>query len=287
MSLRMRERNDLLAPARYVPFIGGRYEVAPGLFKFGRDFGNGEADRQAFQIDREFDRYLTVKRSARAENLGRYYCTHQLADDVAQRVLDFISDHLRINERLRTLDDAALLVQEDLAIISTHPGRHWVSAIHLCFPNHWAAEDKIGRDFATVHEPVAGIEPINRNAELLVRMMVEATDGLVRFAWGVGTDDELNHHPTRPRGRCFDPASPRAFVRVERQTIWGFPDVGAALFTIRTYFLDCADIRRNSVERDALCSAIRTMTLESLRYKGMATWKDDLLAWLESSDRVR
>jgi dimethylamine monooxygenase subunit A len=294
VALRMSAHTDPSPPARYVPFIGGRYEVVPGLFKFGRDFGNGEADRHVFQIDRRFDHYLAAKRAARAENLSRYYCSHQLADDVARRVLDFIAERLRVEHAnvefdtpLQTLDDAALLVQEDLAIVSTHPGRHWLSAIHLCFPNHWAAEDKIGRDFAAVHVPVAGIEPVNRNAEMLVQLMVNATDGFVRFAWGIATDDELNHHPTRPRGRAFDAADPRAFVRVERQTIWGFPDVGASVFTIRTYFLDCAAIRRNHVERDALCAAIRSMTPESLDYKGMTAWRDGLLAWLERTDPVR
>jgi dimethylamine monooxygenase subunit A len=32
-------------PARYFPIESGRYEVKPGLFKFGTDFGNGDAGR--------------------------------------------------------------------------------------------------------------------------------------------------------------------------------------------------------------------------------------------------
>jgi hypothetical protein len=32
-----------MSPARYFPIEPGRYEVKPGLFKFGTDFGNGDA----------------------------------------------------------------------------------------------------------------------------------------------------------------------------------------------------------------------------------------------------
>ena len=116
------------------------------------------------------------------------------------------------------------------------------------------------------------------------RTAVAAGEGLVRFAWGLGTDDLLNHHPQRDAvkaGRCFDPRHPRAFVRVERQTMWGFPKVGAALFTIRTSFVDCAVLKRsNPPMRDALIAAIESMPPASIQYKGLTSWKESLLDWL-------
>ena len=179
-------------------------------------------------------------------------------------------------------DALACQVQEDLAVISTAGGRHWLSAVHLCFPNHWAAEDKVGRSFSAIHEPVAGIDPVNRRAETLVRTMTAAADGLVRFAWGVTADPRLNHHPRPPANAPplveFDPGEPRAFVRVERQTMWGLGDAGASLFTIRTYILDCADL--SPPERADLTAAVESMTTESLAYKGLAPWKDALVKWL-------
>src|SRR3954451_9336305 len=74
------------SPARYLPFAHGRYDVAPGLSRFGRDFGNGEADCQVFQIDSDFPRYRAVKLAARAERLDKYFVTHELADEVATAV---------------------------------------------------------------------------------------------------------------------------------------------------------------------------------------------------------
>ena len=186
-------------------------------------------------------------------------------------------------------DALASQVQEDLAVVTAPRDKpHQLSAIHLCFPNAWAAEDKIGRTFAAIHEPVAGMEQINRQGEALVDTMLNATDGLVRFAWGVTWDDELNHHPQPPmsgtrRVARFDRSNPRAFLRVERQTIWGFPDVSAALFTIRTYLYDCADVRRDPARRDALISALQTMSSESAAYKGIASSRDAFVGWLGSA----
>jgi dimethylamine monooxygenase subunit A len=263
-----------MPPARYFPIESGRYEVKPGLFKFGTDFGNGNADRQIFQIDDEFPRYHAAKLAARQERLSKYFQTHDYRERTAARVAQFA------NLGESELDAIAMKLQEDLAVIQRDGSQHWLAAIHLCFPNHWAAEDKIGKTFAEIHAPVAGIEPINRQADKMVDAMIKATEGYIRFAWGIATDKELNHHPGNPRGRQFDRKNPRALLRIERQTIWGFPDVEACLFTIRTYFEDLAKIDPD--KRAKVISAIESMSPESLAYKGLAESRDDLLAWLRS-----
>ena len=270
----------MTAPARYFPIESGRYEVKPGLFKFGTDFGNGDADRQVFQIDDQFPRYHAVKMAAQQERLSKYFQTHDYRLATAKRVARFIVGHLKAEPAELDFASLALLVQEDLAVIQRDGDRHWLAAIHLCFPNHWAAEEKIGKTFAEIHAPVAGIEPINRQADKMVDAMINATQGYVRFVWGIATDDRLNHHPSKERGRHFDPKDPHAFLRIERQTIWGFPEVEASLFTIRTYFEDLATLEAD--KRAKVISAIESMTPASLAYKGLAESRDDLLAWLRS-----
>ena len=195
------------------------------------------------------------------------------------------------------LDAFATLLQEDIAIWRRDPetNEEWLAAIHLCFPNHWAAEDKIGRSFNDVHKPVAGFERLARAAPSIVEGMV-FKGPFVRFAWGIGTDRELNHHPRRQfgirnaefgmnsgavHGRRFNPAQPELCLRIERQTLTGFPFAGGSLFTIRTYFLDCAT-ELSPAERAALISAIQSMTPESLAYKGLAESRDAVLKWLET-----
>ena len=316
----------------YFPPAVGRYEVKPGLARFGKPLGGGTADGHVFQLDATFSRFRRAKLDARRERLGKYFVTHRFERAVERAVVEFIARRLVLEhpdcfalaeegesrslecrltgERLHldakwalrhvefpgdpvdppyvsAFDALAAQVQEDLAVVSTDEVRHWVSALHVCVPNFWAAEEKVGRPFAAVHEPVAGMEQMNRRADELVRVMVAAREGLVRFAWGVTWDEELNHHPEPPPGARrrggFDPESPSAFVRVERQTMWGFPETGAALFTIRPYLSDCAALRRDPARATQLAAALRSMNEASLAYKGLTGSRDALVRWLESA----
>ncbi len=300
-------RHALSPPPFYFPLRHGRYDVAPGLIKFGKSVGGEDADAHLFQVDRTFDRFRAAKLASRSQQFDKYICASELSDDVAREVASFIARRLATEHSahftLRGEGDDALLqceltddslslapgpglldalacqVQEDIAIVSTNPGRHWLSYAHVCLPNGWAPAEKIGRSFAVVHEPVAGMAEMNRRGEEFVNVMVRATEGLVRFAWGVTFDDRLNHHPDEPR-TTFDPVNPRAFLRVERQTMWGFPQVGAALFTIRTYLYDCTDLRHDPATRDPLVNALRSMPPASLAYKGIGPHVKNLMRWL-------
>ena len=138
-------------------------------------------------------------------------------------------DKITFGNRPFTLDALAAQIQSDIVVISRNEnGDNWMSAIHLCYPNHWAAEEKIGQDFATVHLPVAGIEKINQRSKAIVNTMI-ARKPMVRFAWGLSTDTRLNHHPQAPNniasnewhGRNFDRDNHRIFIRIERQEKWG------------------------------------------------------------------
>ncbi|MEB3178849.1 MAG: heme-dependent oxidative N-demethylase subunit alpha family protein [Nostocaceae cyanobacterium] len=190
-----------------------------------------------------------------------------------------------------SLDALAAQIQEDLVVVCRGgDGSNWVSAIHLCYPNHWAAEEKIGKDFAIVHAPVAGMEKINQRGRAIVNTMIDR-EPRIRFAWGLSTDTRLNHHPEPPphvainqwRGREFDPQNSSIYLRIERQVIWGFTEYKAAVFTIRTYFRDCTAIKQDSALRHKLYCAIASMTPESLSYKGLAKSKDSILAWLQDA----
>ncbi len=185
------------------------------------------------------------------------------------------------------LDALAMQIQEDLTVVSRSGGQHWVSAIHLCFPNYWAATEKIGKNFATVHAPVAGMDAMNRRGDAIVNTMISRPPA-VRFAWGLSTDTRLNHHPEPPptvtrdrwQGRQFNPQNPRLYLRIERQVIWGLPHVDAALFSIRTYFRDCRQLKQDPGLRSCLIAALQSMSAEALGYKGLSESRSAILAWL-------
>ncbi len=189
-----------------------------------------------------------------------------------------------------SLDALACQIQEDLVIISKSPfGRDWLAAVHLCQANNWAAEEKIGQSFQTIHEPVAGMHNSKRDAEAIVSSIV--TKGpFLRFAWGLTPDAGLNQHP-RPclsstgsidKKRLFNPQHPSLFLRVERQILWPFPEQQAAFFTIRTYLTDCRQIRDNKEQNEQLVSALNSMTKEQLKYKCLNKNRQPIVNWLTS-----
>jgi hypothetical protein len=182
-------------------------------------------------------------------------------------------------------------VQEDVAVV-VRPGSgvDEVGAIHLCAANHWSAQDKIGQSFLHIHQVVPGMEPVNRRAPQMVDAMIDRGP-FVRFVWGTATDTRLNHHPEPPpgtdparwHGRRFDADNPRLFVRVERQVLWGLPEVGAAIFAIRPSFRDGDAVRADPDMNHALQSSLASMTPEQAQYKGVAHDRAAILAWLDTA----
>lgn len=188
----------------------------------------------------------------------------------------------------------ALQVQEDLAVTGVEPDTNaeWLRALSISFPNHWRPEEKIGRSFAEVHVPVAGIAPLVKAAPALIDTMIKKGPW-ERFAWGVSTDTVLNHHPDNPDdpARTLTDYSPAAagrgtWLRIERQSLTGFSEHHGALFTIRTYFTPVAEVAQDDARRQALHAAVSGMSDASLEYKGLVKLGPPLLAYLENPTGV-
>lgn len=184
------------------------------------------------------------------------------------------------------LDLVASCLQEDLALVVSSPSHQhdWLAMLHLSFPNHWSPSEKIGQPFLAVHAPVADFERVARTSEKLMEAMLHRGP-FVRFAWGIGTDTALNHHPENPPGRSLPRNTPEqagesTFMRIERQTLRGFPEHQAALFTIRTYFTPVSRIAADPERRIQLREAIATMSPAALAYKGLEAIQAPLVAYL-------
>lgn len=140
-------------------------------------------------------------------------------------------------------DALALNVAEDLVFMRQTPeGETEARLIHLCVPNDWAAENAIGRNFEFIHRPVPGIDTIIRRPVAMIQGIIRQAESFERVgAVGFRTEIRLNEHPevsARVRNRPFRADAPSLFVRFERQTVTGFPELGGFLFTIRTYLRD-------------------------------------------------
>lgn len=293
-------------PAHYLPWLRQRDLLAPGLFRFGHDFGNGVVDAQVFQLDEHYNDYRDNLLEARKQ-LDRFYCKLQLPPETEQATTDFIIErlchehaeyfqrqdnklHCRLSNETLSLDEnpdgyldlidaLASQVQEDIAVLQfDSQGMNTLRALHLCCPNHWGANQRIGQNFFELHKDVPGFNQANKEADKLLRGIVQRGP-YVRFVWGLSNNQKLNQHPeTQQANRRFDKDG-KLYVRVERQLLYGLPSVNALLFFIRTYFVD-ANILEAS-ERQSLLENVREMNTDMLRYKGIFESRDMILRQLE------
>ena len=187
---------------------------------------------------------------------------------------------------LDALDFLAMNVQEDLSVLARRPGGgDFLAAIHVLLPEKWNPLDKVGRSFAEVHAPVAGRGPMIATAPKLIDAVI-SRGPFVRFVWGVTPSGRLDHHPDLPPEAelSTDPAG--FFLRVERQTLHGFPARDGALFTIRTYLYPLAGLLETAEMAGALAAGLRSMTPEQAGYKGPGHSRAALLDWLDSPGAV-
>jgi heme-dependent oxidative N-demethylase alpha subunit-like protein len=300
---------------KYLPFLNGKYSTAPGLMPMDKSVASD--DKVIFQFDEHYQHYIANKNKCRKENIHKYYCEKDSFAEtmvtinhyIANRLLkehpaifslteddrNYVFSNHKLNGQLRwkknwinvegnhylsLFDALCCQAQDDFAICQFEGEKDWMSAIHLCAPNHWAAGDKIGRTFDVVHAPVPGMEKTLQNYTKMLQSVIHKGP-FTRFAWGISTDKRLNHHPVPPsnsslkdwHGRKVGETN-KIFVRTERQNMIGFPDVNAFLFTIRTYFYNINALSYE--EKNALFDAVASMSPASLEYKGL-TGKVELI----------
>lgn len=167
--------------------------------------------------------------------------------------------------------DIAKEIDEDLLIHRISGEKDWLSSAHVCFASHWKPEDKIGKSFEEIHQPV----PMNlKNSRKLVETAVRA--GMFeRFVWSVVHDNRYNFHP-RLKYSKFDKNNPSILIKVERQVTVAFPEYDFCLFVLRQYLIQESDL-----DKPLLAEIIDKMTPEQKKYKGLEDC-DDLLLYLQN-----
>ncbi len=176
---------------------------------------------------------------------------------------------------LDAFDALACQAQEDFSVWArAEDGSESQALIHASYPQHWRPLEKIGRSFAEVHAPVAGIAPLSATIPKLLDTIIQRGP-FVRFGWGVHLPQRLDHHP------ALVDADPAAWhLWVERQTLTGFAEAGGALFTIRPYAYPLSQIL-DAGRAAALADALRSMTPQQVVYKGLGGQMPALLTYLE------
>jgi hypothetical protein len=182
------------------------------------------------------------------------------------------------------IEQAGLLVQEDLCLHTMVDGRLVLSAASLCFPTRWRLADKLGRPIDAIHGPVPRFDEITRNVDrVLTQLRVEHP--VWRTNWSV-MDDPALHQPVGP-GRSDASsitaanAGERLWFRLERQTLRRFPIHDSVLFTIRVFQRSLAELTARPDVAAWLADAIRALPVDVASYKSIAPFADAAVEWLE------
>ena len=303
----------LPSPIFYFPVSRRPFEFSPGLRKL--DINNKKDLReQLFQFDSQWFDYQQQKLHALNQNFSRYCCQHELQESTRRAAEGFLISQLLDNysnlfsihhngtkpqllnhlshESLQLesrqpsqffpsetlLDSLCRQLQEDVSIIQFYGESDYIAYLHLCFPNHWAAEEKIGQSFIKSHMTVPGMEKINRQATPLMQSFISGSP-MERFTWGITTDSILDKHPSNLRQRLHGRSLSDFYLRIERQVLIGLPKVQAVIFLIRSYHRPLADLTTD--EQQHLAYSINTMPDAIRRYKGLDSDAEKLVKLLQ------
>ena len=176
-------------------------------------------------------------------------------------------------------DALALELQEDLCVMHVASATTRLCAAHLCAANHWAAPDKLGMDMFTLHKQVPEFTQHNRAPDKLLQGIVKKQQPYIRFAWGISENRCFNRHPRLADTMGTGHGDNSIFMRIERQLLYPMQDKHTVLFSIKTLFRDCSDIKEHDPEAfTQLVRAIETMGIATLNYKGID--RDNVLSGL-------
>jgi hypothetical protein len=188
------------------------------------------------------------------------------------------------------LDWLGRQVQEDLILMAAgDTGESVCVGGHLCFSSGWSLGDQIGRTFGQIHGEVPHFaERLGRPADLLMRRL-KPNRPVERLNWTVHATDQLNLTPMRAeewrRSRAeVTPgnAGDRCFLRLERQTLSRLPRTGGVLFTIHTYLHPMSEVAAEPGRARRLAAVLRDMPAATRAYKGLTSYIDPLLAYLDA-----
>lgn len=188
-------------------------------------------------------------------------------------------------------DALALSMAEDMTVVHVDRERraNRLEFVHVCFPSLWDPSAKLGLDFAAVHKPVADSERLQA-AGMDLMAMCSQRGPFIRWAWGLHTDDGLNHHPlTGHVPSSSATATPTelaasTWLRLERQILLSMPEYDRVVFLIGVFVYPLTVLADRPDDRAALASTIRSMGPDALSYKSLVDRGDRLLSWLDGCE---
>lgn len=193
--------------------------------------------------------------------------------------------HLKAQQGIdRLIHALALSVQEDFVILRDLGNDDEAECLCVAFPSHWNPNEKIGQNFSELHRPVADAEALLKSHRPVMNALFHKGP-FIRFVWGLSADARLSQHPALPQ-RALKECSPDALAqqltfRTERQVSCPLPH-NRCLFTVRVAVQPLQEALYNAERRRRMGTALALMDDALLAYKGLTTWRESLLAYLNA-----
>jgi len=182
---------------------------------------------------------------------------------------------------------AARAVPDDLCLMEKAGGAWRLTALSLCAPSFFTADDALGKSLAELHRPVDGFS--DRFLSRVERIFEGLRPGLIleRRNWTVVNSGDLftpYAAPIRAGVAAIAPedAGRLLHLRVERQTLRRLPRTGGALFTIRIWRAPLESLRSDPERLAAFADAWRTARPDFRNYKGFASYDALVAAFLRA-----
>lgn len=265
-----------MIPARYFPFPDAQYRLQIGASPLA-------PHESILEPDEHRDHELALKRACFAAR-DNYYFLALPGSEAAQREAALYLSQGSL-DNFRALGDS---VQEDLLLLDlTQPGIPLIAG-HLCFPNAWSLDDKLGRSFLEIHSPVPHFATTlgPPSEKLLARLKPQRP--VARLNWALKATAQLDLTlrwsaweaaqkalvtPTNAGERCY--------LRIERQTLSLLPETQSVLFTLHTYVQPLATFSPEHLNR--IRGVLSTCPPAMLDYKGISPFLEPVLAWLDGA----
>jgi hypothetical protein len=268
-----------MIPDRYFPFSSPKYSLQIGARPL-------PADGKILEPDALLESELALKRACFAARDDYYFLALPGAEAAQQEAADYLTGGA--DPDFRHVGDSH---QEDLLILDLkQPGIPLVAG-HLCFPNAWSLNEKIGLSFLAIHSPVPNFDTTigPPSQKLLERLKPDRP--IERLNWAIKATPQLD---LTSRWAAWEAAQKalvtaanageRCFLRVERQTLSLLPKSQSVLFTLHTYLQVLSSL--NGEQLVKVKGVLETCPPEMLAYKGISPFLAPLLAWLNGAAAV-
>ncbi|MDX1891362.1 DUF3445 domain-containing protein [Mycolicibacterium sp. 050158] len=186
-------------------------------------------------------------------------------------------------------------IQEDVVLLDQRGGELFGDAGVVTFAAAWSFGFDVGMEFLEIHGPVPRLREsgvITRARDFILRMQPNEVFRRTNWSFAIGRrlDLSMERYPEWAPDRALALAGDDetfgrlVHLRVEVQHLIKLPETGAICFLIRTYLLPLEDLATVAAWRERTARVLAELPADLAEYKGIAPYRDRVVAWLRSRD---